>query len=395
MSQSTTDISNAAALGEHERKKFVAEAEVWVVKAGSRILTLPGGGLDREQIRRISGELAALVKLGKKVVFISSGAVASGVGRLGLPTRPKDLATLQAVAAVGQAQLIQAYQEELAKHDLQPAQILLTAADLDDRVRYLNVRNAIAAIHSLGAIPIINENDTVAVEELQATFGDNDRLAAMVAGLFTRPLLVILSDVGGLYDRDPSDSDARVLPAVTRVDSTILELVRDKQTGVSKGGMASKLSAARFVNASGAAAIIAWGKEERILSRLASGETLGTLFLPRQQQMEAKKRWIGFSTHCAGQLVVDAGAAHAITIQNRSLLPIGIHEIHGEFEKGDTVAVLDPEKKEIARGQSNYSAEEVRRIRGCRSSQIEEILGHRPYENVIHRDSMVVSPVNS
>ncbi len=377
-----------------DRTTLIQSSTIWVIKVGSRSLTKPSGGLDREQVQHLSEQLADLTKLGKKVVFVSSGAVASGVGCLGLPARPKELATLQAVAAVGQAQLMQAYEDSLQGFGLHAAQVLLTASDLDDRVRYLNVRNTLAAIHQLGAIPIINENDTVAVEELQTTFGDNDRLAAMVAGIFDRPLLVILSDVQGLYDRDPSDPDAKVIPSVPRVDNSVLELVRDKNTGVSKGGMASKLAAARFVNSSGTGAIIAWGKEPNVLSRIARGETLGTFFHPRSQTLEAKKRWLGFTAQCSGCVIVDAGAAHAIVEQNRSLLPIGVHEVEGEFEKGDTVSILGPDRTEIARGQSNYSAEDVRRIRGCRSSSIEEVLGHCPYETIVHRDNLVISPAS-
>ena len=389
------DPSDAAAPADRapppaDRAAVLRAAEVWVVKAGSRILTVDGG-LDREQIRHLSGGLAALHAAGKRVVLVSSGAVASGVGLLGLPSRPAELATLQAVAAVGQAQLIQAYEQELAGHGLHAAQVLLTASDLDDRVRYLNVRNTLTAIHALGLIPIINENDTVAVEELQTTFGDNDRLAAMVSGIFPGSLLVILSDVRGLYDRDPSDPEARVMPTVPRVDAAVMALVRDRRSGVSKGGMASKLAAARFVNSSGTAAIIAWGKEPDVLPRLASGEPLGTLFLPRGQVMDAKKRWIGFTAYCTGKLIIDAGAAHAISVQNRSLLPIGVHGIEGDFAKGDTVAIVGPDGVEVARGQSNYSADEVRLIRGRRSAQIEEVLGHCPYETIVHRDNLVLS----
>jgi glutamate 5-kinase len=377
-----------------DRADFIASSNIWVVKVGSRILTRPGDGLDREQVKQLSEGLVQLTRMGKKVILVSSGAVASGVGRLGLPSRPKELATLQAVAAVGQAQLMQTYEECLRDHGMHAAQVLLTASDLDDRVRYLNVRNTLTAIHQLGAIPIINENDTVAVEELQTTFGDNDRLAAMVAGIFDRPLLVILSDVKGLYDRDPADSQAQVIHSVPRIDSSVLDLVRDRNTGVSKGGMASKLAAARFVNSSGTGAIIAWGKEPQVLTRLANGEILGTFFQPRPQTLEARKRWIGFTAQCAGSLVVDAGAAHAITLQHRSLLPIGVHEVLGIFEKGDTVSILGPDKTEIARGQSNYSSEDLQRIRGCRSNMIEDILGHCPYETIIHRDNLVLSGAN-
>jgi glutamate 5-kinase len=317
--------------------------------------------------------------------------VASGVGRLGLPGRPKDLATLQAVAAVGQAHLIQAYEECLTRHGHHAAQVLLTASDLDDRVRYLNVRNTLLSLHTIGAIPIINENDTVAVDELKTTFGDNDRLAAMVAGLFTRPMLVILSDVRGLYDRDPMDPSAQVLNTIPEINADIEDLVRDRKTGVSKGGMASKLAAARFVTGSGQSVIIAWGREPRVLPRLADGELIGTLFLPQPKGLTPKKRWVGFSAQCAGQIVVDAGAARAIQEQGGSLLAIGIRSVEGSFEKGDPVAVLDPSRKEIARGQINYASSDVQKIVGVRSDRIEQILGECPYQEIIHRDNLALS----
>ena len=374
-----------------QRQQTIDAAEVWVVKVGSRALTTPDSRLDRDQIENLSGQLAELVRLGKRVVLVSSGAVASGVGRLGLPGRPKDLATLQAVAAVGQAYLIQAYEECLTRHGHHAAQVLLTASDLDDRVGYLNVRNTLLSCHAIGAIPIINENDTVAVDELKTTFGDNDRLAAMVAGLFTKPMLVILSDVRGLYDRDPIDPDAQVLHTIPEINAGIEELVRDRKTGVSKGGMASKLAAARFVTGSGQSVIIAWGREPSVLPRIAKGELLGSLFLPQPKGLTPKKRWVGFSAQCAGKIGVDAGAARAILEQGSSLLAIGIRSVEGVFEKGDPVAIFDPNNVEIARGQINYSSENVTKIIGVRSDRIEEILGECPYEEIIHRDNLAIS----
>ncbi len=374
-----------------ERLTVVESAEVWVVKVGSRSLTTAESRLDRDQIENLSGQLADLVARGKRVVLVSSGAVASGVGRLGLPSRPKDLATLQAVAAVGQASLIQAYEECLTKRGHHVAQVLLTATDLDDRVRYLNVRNTLQSLHELGAIPIINENDTVAVDELKTTFGDNDRLAAMVAGLFQKPILVILSDIHGLYDRDPSDPNAQVIHLVREVNSSIEDLVRDRKTGVSKGGMASKLSAAKFVTGSGQSVVIAWGREPKVLPRLADGEVLGTLFVPQGKSLTPKKRWVGFSAQCSGSVVVDQGAVRAIAEMGGSLLAIGIRSVQGGFEKGDPVSIRNEAGQEIARGQTNYSSEEVRKIMGQRSDKIGEILGESPYEEVIHRDNMAVS----
>ena len=373
------------------RQRVVDAAEVWVVKIGSRSLTTADSRLDRAQIENISGQLADLRARGKQVVLVSSGAVASGVGRLGLAGRPKNLATLQAVAAVGQAHLIQAYEECLTQRGHHAAQVLLTAADLDDRVGYLNVRNTLASLHELGAIPIINENDTVAVDELKTTFGDNDRLAAMVTGLFARAILVILSDVHGLYDRDPASPEARVLPLIEEVNRSVEELVRDRKTGISKGGMASKLQAARFVTGTGQAVVIAWGREAKVLPRLADGEMLGSLFLPQAKTLTPKKRWVGFSAQCTGRLVVDDGAARAIHEQGSSLLAIGVRGVEGDFTKGDPVAVVDQRGQEIARGQINYTAEEVRRIMGVKSDRIEELLGECPYEEIIHRDNLALS----
>lgn len=377
-----------------QRQQTIRAAEVWVVKVGSRALTTPESRLDREQIENLSSQIAELVKRGKRVVLVSSGAVASGVGRLGLTSRPKDLATLQAVAAVGQAALIQAYEECLTRHGHHAAQVLLTASDLDDRVRYLNVRNTLLSLHTFGAIPIINENDTVAVDELKTTFGDNDRLAAMVAGLFSKPMLVILSDVKGLYDRDPIDPAAQVLHTIPEINSSIDELVRDRKTGVSKGGMASKLAAARFVTGSGQSVIIAWGREPQVLPRLADGELIGSQFLPQPKGLTPKKRWVGFSAQCAGRVVVDAGAARAIVEQGSSLLAIGIRALSGIFEKGDPVAIVDENNVELARGQINYTSSQVAKIIGVRSDGIEKILGECPYQEIIHRDNMALSPKN-
>jgi glutamate 5-kinase len=373
------------------RRQSIEAAEVWVVKVGSRVLTGSDGRLDRDHVRRLAIQLIELTKRGHQVVLVSSGAVASGVGRLGLPGRPTDLATLQAVAAVGQAHLIQVYEQTFAEHNRHAAQVLLTASDLDDRKAYLNVRNTLNALLDMGAIPVINENDTVAVDELKTTFGDNDRLAAMVAGLFGKAILVILSDVRGLFDRDPTDPDARVIDTVAQIDSSIEDLVRDRKTGISKGGMASKLAAARFVNNSGNPVIIAWGREDHVLPRIESGENLGTLFLPQPRGLAQRKRWISFTTQCAGSLVVDAGAERALREKGTSLLAIGVRDVIGNFEQGDAVTIISANGQEFARGLTNYNAAEIRQIRGCRSERIAEILGHCPYEEVIHRDNLALS----
>jgi len=371
-------------------RKALVEAPTWIVKVGSRSLTDAMGRLDSDQIASLATQLVVLKELGKEVVLVSSGAVASGMGRLGLSSRPTDLATLQAVAAIGQTHLIQVYEQTFHRHGTRAAQILLTAAELDDRVAYLNVRNTLLRLLELGAIPIINENDSVAVDELKTTFGDNDRLAGMVAGLFHASALVILSDVHGLYDRDPRDPSAAVFSTVAKIDESIEDLVRDRSTGISKGGMASKLSTARFVTNSGQAVGIAWGREPDVLVRLAQGESIGTLFIPQARSLASRKRWIGFSAQPAGAVVVDDGAVQAMKQGGCSLLAIGISQVEGEFGKGDIVSVRSRESQEIARGLTNYSAEQIRRIRGCRSDRIEQILGQCPYEEVIHRDNLAI-----
>lgn len=373
-----------------DRQQILADAETWIVKVGSRSLTGDDGRLDREQVANLAQQLVGLVEAGKRVILVSSGAVASGVGRLGLPGRPSDLATLQAVAAIGQTHLIQVYEQTFTKHGRVAAQVLLTAAELDDRVAYLNVRNTLNRLLELGAIPIINENDTVAVDELKTTFGDNDRLAGMVAGLMENSLLVILSDVRGLYDRDPKDAGAQVLSSVTKIDESIESLVRDSKTGISKGGMASKLSTAKFVTMSGQGMVIAWAREANILTLLAQGEDLGTVFLPQSKALTSRKRWIGFSAQPAGTLIVDDGAVKAMAVQGRSLLAIGVREVIGTFGKGDIVAIQSPTHRLIGKGLVNYSSEQLSRIRGCHSDRIAQILGQCPYEEVIHRDNLTV-----
>lgn len=373
-----------------QHRSLLTDSHTWIIKVGSRSLTGEDGRLDRVQVANLASQLIDLVKLGKQVVLVSSGAVASGVGKLGLASRPTDLATLQAVAAIGQTHLIQVYEQTFAEHGRHAAQVLLTAAELDDRVAYLNVRNTLRRLLEMGAIPIINENDTVAVDELKTTFGDNDRLAGMVAGLLDGSVLVILSDVQGLYDRDPRDSNAQVIPVVEKIDERVEDLVRDRATGVSKGGMASKLATAKFVTMSGQPVVIGWGREPEILPELARGKDIGTLFLPQSKTLASRKRWIGFSAQPAGQIIVDEGAAKAMCENGRSLLAIGIQSVEGDFGKGDIVSILNDQSVEIARGLINYNSTQIKKIRGCRSDRIEQILGQCPYDEVIHRDNLAL-----
>jgi glutamate 5-kinase len=371
-------------------RTILQSAETIVVKVGSRVLSATNGRLDDSQIASISRQLVELTQLKKHVVLVSSGAVASGVGKLGLLKRPADLAQLQAVAAVGQAHLIQSYERHLSQLGKHAAQILLIADDLDDRTRYLNVRNTLLACLQMSLIPIINENDTVAVEELQTTFGDNDRLAGMVTGLFAKSALIILSDVEGVFDRDPKLPGAMVVSQFETVDRSVLGLATAHNSAVSKGGMASKLKVAQFVTQSGAPVVIAGGRIDNVLPRLMAGEQLGTLFLPRAEGLVPRKRWLGFSTQPSGQLRVDDGAVTALRSKGSSLLSIGVRSTLGEFVKGDVVSVVAADGTEVARGLCNYDAAEMALICGLRTSQIEATLGYCPYEEVIHRDNLTI-----
>lgn len=373
------------------RQEIAATADTWVVKVGTRVLTTPEGALDESRVAALAEQLHHLLSLGRKVAVVSSGAVAAGMGRLGLRQRPRDLAQLQAVAAIGQSYLVEVYDRSLRSHGRHAAQLLLTTEDLDDRTRYLNVRNTILTLFEFGAVPIINENDTVSVEELLTTFGDNDRLAALVTNLIRAPLLVLLSDVAGLYDGDPAVATSKRVPTVTRLDDSVFALVRDVATGLSKGGMASKLRAARIATMAGENVIIASGREPGTLARIAAGEDVGTLVVAQGQAIASRKRWIGFTVQPRGWLVLDDGARRAVEKQGRSLLAIGVIDAGGDFHKGDVVALRDAQGSEFARGLVNYAADEVRRIKGLKTEAIAAALGQCPYQEVIHRDNMAVT----
>lgn len=373
------------------RQEIAAAATSLVVKVGTRVLTHSDGQLNEHRIAELAEEINHILSTGRKVALVSSGAVGAGMGRLGLKHRPADLAHLQAVAAVGQSILVEAYERSLRTYGRHAAQVLLTAEDMEHRIRYLNARNTLLTLMDLGAVPIINENDTVSVAELQTTFGDNDRLAAIVTNLIQAPLLVLLSDVEGLYDGDPAQPGSRVIPTVRKLDRSIFDLVRDRATGLSKGGMASKLEAARQATSAGENVIIASGRTPGVLARIMAGEPVGTLVLAKGQVVTARKRWFGLSVKPRGYLVVDSGARRAVEQQGRSLLPIGVLEATGSFQKGDVVALRDTDDVEFARGLTNYNAEEIQRIKGLRTGQIAAALGYCPYEEVIHRNNLLVT----
>ena len=373
------------------RQEIAATATLVVVKVGTKVLTCDDGTLDQQQVASLSSDICALMDEGRQVVLVSSGSVGAGIGRLGLDSRPTGLAKLQAVAAVGQSHLIEVYESALRQHGRHAAQLLLTAEDMNDRQRYLNVRNTILKLIEFGAVPIINENDTVSVAELLTTFGDNDQLAAMVTNLIRAPLLILLSDVDGLYDRDPDQPDAKIVPLVHQVDSSILKLVQDTTGDLSKGGMASKLKAADIATSGGENVIIANGRTPGILQQIVAAKEVGTLFLAQGKSVSPLKRWIGFTARPKGKIILDAGAYQAIADNGSSLLAIGIADTAGEFSKGDVVFLCKPDGQEFARGLTNYDQQDVQKIKGKRTDEIIKIIGHRPYDEVIHRDNLALT----
>ena len=377
------------------RRKVVEQSSSVVVKVGTRVLTDAEGKLDRRRVDLLGGQLCRVANSGRQTVMVSSGAVGAGLGKLGLHVRPNGLAQLQAIAAVGQTDLIQAYESAIAAGGRHAAQVLLTTSDLRRRSGYLHVRNALTQIHDFGAIAVVNENDSVAVAELMTTFGDNDRMAAQVAGLLSDCLLIILSDVDGLYSGSPGKSGSELIDVVESLDDDILAMASDTDGldsgSISKGGMKSKLLAAQLANSHGHNVIIAPGRCDDVLDKIFAGENIGTLFLAPTKPVRGRKRWIGGSARVDGKISIDRGAAKAVCHSGRSLLAIGITAVSGEFSHGAVVSVLDPNGVEIARGLTNYPSDELVRIIGKPSDQIATILGHRPYESVVHRNNLVLS----
>ncbi len=360
-----------------------------VVKVGSGLISSPGAGLDPERVGILADELARLVSDRREVVLVSSGAIAAGMARLGLKERPRSIPEKQAAAAVGQSALMWHYEQAFARHGIRVAQLLLTQEDISHRSRYLNARNTLMTLLKFGVLPIVNENDTVAVEEIKV--GDNDNLATLVAHLIDADLLALLTDMDGLYTGDPSrDPTARRIEIVTEVNEEIQRLVWDEAGTISIGGMSSKLQAAQKAASSGIPMVIASGREPGTLRRLLNGEPVGTYFLPRGDRLTARKRWIAFAVPPQGRLDVDAGARKALVERGKSLLPSGIVEVEGEFQAGEVVALAESNGKEFARGLVNYDAGEIRRITGAKSGDIERILGYKSFDEVIHRDNLVV-----
>ncbi len=371
-------------------REKVSKARRWVVKIGSALLTADGRGLDRGAMAVWVEQMVALRQAGIELVLVSSGAVAAGMSRLGWNERPNTLHALQAAAAVGQMGLIQAWESSFAGHELQTAQVLLTHDDLSDRQRYLNARNTLRTLVDLGAIPVINENDTVVTDEIR--FGDNDTLAALVANLVEADLLVILTDRDGMFDADPRHNpDARLI-FEARADDPSLDAVASGTGGaLGRGGMQTKLRAARLAARSGASTIIVGGRIERVLDRLRASERLGTLLTPEKSRYAARKQWLAGHLQTRGTVELDAGAVRALVEQRKSLLPVGVVAVEGSFRRGEMVVCMAPDGREVARGLINYSADDARRIMGLGTEAIEQTLGYLDDVEMIHRDNLVLT----
>ena len=371
-------------------KSVVADAKRIVIKVGTALLTDNGRGLDEKAIANLAEELSAVQKLGREVVLVSSGSIAEGVRRLGWERRPTEVGQLQAAAAVGQMGLAPAYETAFAKRGVKTAQILLTGADLADRTRYLNARSALLTLLSLGVVPVINENDTVVTDEIKV--GDNDTLGSVVTNLIEADALVILTDQKGLFTADPrKNPDAVFVDRARAGDPALEKMAGGAASSFSKGGMITKVIAAKRAAQSGASTVIVYGREPRVLQRLAAGETIGTELVCYQPRILARKSWIADHLNIEGAVLLDAGAARAIVKGNTSLLPVGVKEVRGDFKRGDVIAVLSPEGDELARGLAGYSSSDTVRIAGHHTEEIEGILGFIEQPELIHKDNLVIT----
>ncbi|MDP3049824.1 MAG: glutamate 5-kinase [Eubacteriales bacterium] len=360
-----------------------------VVKVGTSSLAYDSGKLNLACIENLVRQMADLHNQGRKVILVTSGAIGAGAGKIGLKSRPRTIPEKQACAAVGQGMLLHMYEKIFSEYGITVGQVLLTREDFADRRRFLNARNTLRALLRFGVLPIINENDTVAVDEIK--LGDNDNLSALVAGLIDFELLVMLTDTDGLYTANPRlDPEARLLSSVDEITPDIEQLAGAAGSRLGTGGMVSKLHAVRVATHSGITAVIARATEDNVLRRVLSGEEIGTVFWPVTTKMENRKQWIAYSTTVRGRIVVDEGAARALLENGKSLLPSGVVGVDGVFEMGSTVSIVNPEGHELARGLTNVSSEEVERIKGCKTGQITKILGCKRNEEIVHRNNMVL-----
>ncbi len=371
------------------RKKVLEKARRIVVKVGSSILASVEEGLRYEVFSHLTREISELKRQGYEIVLVSSGAIAAGMEKLGYKTRPQSITQKQATAAVGQSRLIHIYENYFSRYQQMVAQILLTHDDLSHRRRFLNARNTLLTLLGLGIIPIINENDTVVVDEIKV--GDNDNLSALVTNLIEADLLIILTDIEGICDRDPrSHPDAKCISLIEDVDAEMEEVMGETRSQMSVGGMASKIQAARKASRFGIPTVVACGTKKDVLRQILKGKEVGTLILPKERSMSSRKHWIAFNLKPKGDLIVDEGAKRAIVQKGKSLLPSGVLEVKGAFDRGDAVSCVGPRGKEFARGLVNYSLQELEKIKGHRTVEIEKILGYKYSDEVIHRDDLVV-----
>ncbi|MGB0445091.1 MAG: glutamate 5-kinase [Porticoccaceae bacterium] len=371
-------------------RQTISNAKRLVVKVGSALLTNDGAGIDRQAIDAWVEQIAKLLSAGKEVVLVSSGAVAEGLVRLGIDTRPESIHMLQSAAAVGQMGLIQTYETSFRRFERQTAQILLDHDDMANRERYLNARSVIQTLMELNVVPIVNENDTVVTDEIR--FGDNDRLAALVANLIDADALIILTDKDGMYSANPDENkDAKLISQALASDSSLDALAGSSNGALGRGGMQTKLEAARLASRSGCNTVIAGGRNQDILTRICEGENLGTLLQAGQTPIAARKQWLAGQLQVKGRLVLDDGAAKVLRQQGRSLLAVGVTQVSGKFTRGELVSCEDSSGQEVARGLVNYNADETRLIQGKSTEEIATILGYCDDDELIHRDNMVVS----
>ncbi len=373
-----------------EYRSILQKARRIVVKVGSSTITYANGKRNFSQIDRLAREISDLQNQGKQMVLVTSGAVAVGVDRMGLPCKPQTIPGKQAAAAVGQGVLMHTYEKIFADYGQIVAQVLITKTEAIDRHRYTNTRNTFMELMQQGVIPIVNENDVVALDELK--IGDNDNMSALVGGIIDADLVIILSDVEGLYTANPqTHPEAELVSTVLEITPEIEASAGGVGSSRGTGGMATKLQAAKAATSSGIQLVIASGTEKNAISRILQGEVIGTLFVSRENRLQFRKRWLAFGSQLQGCLVVDDGCAKAIRKAGGcSILPAGICAVEGSFQTGSTVSVVDKDKHELARGMVHYSSEELEQIKGCKSADIEEILGHKNYDEVIHRDDLVI-----
>ena len=369
-------------------REEIARARRWVVKVGSALLTDDGRGLDEDMIARLVAQLVLLREQGCEVVLVSSGAVAAGIVRMGWSERPHLVHDLQAAAAVGQSVLVQSYDSAFNRYDIATAQVLLGQDDISARDRYLNARGTLHTLLRLGVVPVINENDTVVTDEIR--FGDNDTLAALVANLIDADALLLLTDQQGLYREDPRQNPDAELVRSCEVNDASLDGMAGEGGALGRGGMVTKLRAARLAARSGTETVIASGRRDNVIASVTTGEDVGTWLRTGKQPQNARKQWLASMVQIQGSVELDAGAVRVLRESGRSLLPVGVRGVHGNFSRGDMVSCRDPEGREVARGLVNYGAEDTRRIMGSASSEIEGILGYEFDEELIHRDNLVL-----